>query len=158
MQICAICIHQWHILHFSVHFMQRSTQIRLFSYSVLNLNVVTICEFFIWYKIILRYFTGSNINKLEENNKKKTLKFFVLSVALAWNGSHFVRKICYIVCKLLYSETCLNRTSLGPDFMFGIDRCSINIFKQVKQTNISYIGTWYEAWFIQKFRFVQGSV
>jgi hypothetical protein len=24
-----------------------------------------------------------------------------------------------------YSETCLNRTSLGPTFEFGIDRCSV---------------------------------
>jgi len=24
----------------------------------------------------------------------------------------------------MYSETCLNRSSLGPSFMFGIDRCS----------------------------------
>jgi len=24
----------------------------------------------------------------------------------------------------IYSETCLNRTSLGPGFVFGIDRCS----------------------------------
>ena len=46
-----------------------------------------------------------------------------------------------------YSETCLNRTSLGPTFVFGIDTCSVHA--QFILTKTSYIGTLFKAWFIQ---------
>jgi hypothetical protein len=43
-----------------------------------------------------------------------------------------------IIQKCMYSEVCLNWTSFGPTFVFGIDRCYVN---QVNLTKIFYIRT-----------------
>ena len=48
--------------------------------------------------------------------------------------------------KNIYSETRLNRTSLGPYFVIGIDGCSVYIYKKTK---ISYIQTLFKVRFIQ---------
>ena len=39
---------------------------------------------------------------------------------------HCLFSYIFIKKKNRYSETCLNRTPLGPTFGFGIDRCSVN--------------------------------
>ena len=44
------------------------------------------------------------------------------------------------------SETCLNRTYLGPTFVFRIDR----VFIQIKLIKISYFGTLFIVRFIQQ--------
>jgi hypothetical protein len=31
----------------------------------------------------------------------------------------------YMLFWMCFSESCLNQTSLGPTFLFGIDRCSV---------------------------------
>jgi hypothetical protein len=49
----------------------------------------------------------------------------------------------------LYSESCLNQTSLGPTLVFGIDRCFR--FIQVKLTKISCTRTLFKVRFIQDF-------
>ena len=48
--------------------------------------------------------------------------------------------------KNIYSETHLNRTSLGPYFVNGIDGYSVYIYKKTK---ISYIQTLFKVRFIQ---------
>jgi hypothetical protein len=58
----------------------------------------------------------------------------MLTVILNQANQHRLVLLCYMkqsvicdrnflkICDTKYSETCLNLTSLGPDFMFGTDR------------------------------------
>ena len=53
------------------------------------------------------------------------------------------RNYIIFVCLTLCSETCLNRTSLGPTFVFEIERCSV---MQVKLTKILYFWSLYSLY------------
>ena len=92
----------------------------------------------------------------------QTLKIhmYTLHVLLKWFQIvpfffvYLINKVQYIQSKMFanklkYSDTCLNQTSLGPVFMFRIDRCSVYT---VYSNKISYIRILFKAWFMQDYR------
>jgi hypothetical protein len=64
----------------------------------------------------------------EQDNYLRTTGNGNLSIKDCWLLKRDVFDECLPTIKTntLYSETCLNRTSLGQTFVFGIDKCWLN--------------------------------
>lgn len=65
---------------------------------------------------------------------------------LGYNIIHLLTSVLCCGFFYIYSRTYLNRTLLGPTFVFGIDS---DWFEQVKLTKISYMGTVFKIHLIQ---------